>query len=294
MNALDTFRDAVGESGAVCVRGGGTRWAVGGLPRPGTREVVAPSGVKRHDPAEMIVSVGAGTPLGDLREVLRPTGQETTLDGPDGCTVGGVLAVGHSSLRRARVGALTDALLEANCVGANGRAFTAGGPTVKNVTGYDLCRLLVGSLGTLALMGEVLLRTRPTPEHAMWLEGEVEPDEVAAACYRPSCVLWDGTTTSVCLEGYQVDVVEEVSILRRLGFREVGGSPVLPPFRARWAGNVPEGAVLEIGTGVLHQPLPADLPVVDPAVARVAGRVKVSFDPTGRLNPGRDPYREAA
>ncbi|MCS5678028.1 MAG: hypothetical protein NZ600_10895, partial [Acidimicrobiales bacterium] len=88
MNALDTFRDAVGECGAVCVRGGGTRWTVGGLPRSGTREVVAPSGVKRHDPAEMTVSVGAATPLGDLREALRPTGQETTLDGPDGCTVG--------------------------------------------------------------------------------------------------------------------------------------------------------------------------------------------------------------
>ena len=238
--------------------------------------------------------VGAGTPLGDLREVLGTTGQETTLDGPDECTVGGVLAVGHSGLRRPRVGALTDTLLEANCVGANGRAFTAGGPTVKNVTGYDLCRLLVGSLGTLALIGEVLLRTRPAPEHAMWLEGEVGPGEVAAVCYRPACVLWDGTTTNVCLEGYQVDVVEEVSILRRLGFREVGGAPVLPPFRARWAGTVPDGAVLEVGTGVLHQPLPADLPVVDAGVARVAGRVKVWFDPTGRLNPGRDPYREAA
>ena len=91
-----------------------------------------------------------------------------------------------------------------------------------------------------------------------------------------------------------MDVAEERSILRRLGFREVGGSPVLPPFRARWAGNLPEGAVLEIGTGVLHQPVPAEIPLVDPAVARVADRVKVSFDPTGRLNPGRDPYREAA
>lgn len=290
MNALSVFRDAVGKSGAVCVRGGGTRWAVGGLPHRGTREVVAPSGVEDHDPAEMTVRVGAGTRLVDLHDALLPTGQETTLEGPEGCTVGGVLAVGHNSLRRARIGALTDTLLQADCVGADGRTFTAGGPTVKNVTGYDLCRLLVGSLGTLALMGEVVLRTRPAPECVMWLEGKVEPDKAVAACYRPACILWEGTTTSVWLEGYRVDVLAELSLLERLGFREVDDPPELPSVRARWTGSLPDGAVLEVGTGVVHQHGPASPPAVDETVAVLASRMKASFDPTCRLNPGRDPY----
>lgn len=294
MSALDAFRDAVGESGAVCVRGGATRWDIGGAPQPGTREVCAPTGVKQHDPAEMTVRVGAGTPLKDLREALFPTGQETNLEGPDKCTVGGVLAVGHNGLRRGRVGALTDSLLQADCVGSDGQAFTAGGPTVKNVTGYDLCRLLVGSLGTLALMGEVILRTRPAPECVMWLQGNTTPDRASALCYRPACVLWDGATTYIRLEGYRVDVGQEATALKGLGLSEVDGPPVLPPFRARWLGTLPEGGVLEVATGVLHQFSPVDPPVVAAGVTEVARRVKRLFDPLGRLNPGRDPSQVAA
>lgn len=294
MNDLEAFRDMIGDSGAVCVRGGGTRWEVGGLPAEGTGEVSAPLGIECHDPAEMTVRVGAATPLTQLHDALREYGQETILDGPVGCTVGGVLAVGRSSLRRGRVGALTESLLQADCVGANGMVFTAGGPTVKNVAGYDLCRLLVGSLGTLALLGVVVLRTRPAPEHSTWLEGQMEPGVVLETCYRPAAVLWDGVVTSVCLEGYRVDVAEQISALNRFGFIEVVGPPALPPIRARWEGELPAGAILEVGTGVVHQTNRVDPAPPTPAIAAVAGRLKEFFDPTGRLNPGRDPYREAA
>lgn len=294
MSNLEAFRDTVGEFGAVCVRGGGTRWEVGGPPAEDTKEVSAPSGVECHDPAEMTVRVGAATPLTQLHDVLREHGQETTLDGPAGCTVGGVLAVGRSSLRRGRVGALTEALLQADCVGANGKVFTAGGPTVKNVAGYDLCRLLVGSLGTLALMGVVVLRTRPSPEHSTWLESQVEPSVVLETCYRPASVLWDGTMTSVCLEGYRIDVTAQISALSRFGFIEAVGPPALPPVRARWEGELPTGAILEVGTGVVHQTGRVDPPRPLPAVVAVASRLKEFFDPAGRLNPGRDPYLEAA
>lgn len=291
---LEAFRDMIGESGAVCARGGGTRWKFGGPSAEGTKEVIAPSGIEHHDPAEMTVRVGAATPLSQLHDLLREHGQETTLDGPIGCTVGGVLAVGRSSLRRGRVGALTESLLQADCVGANGMVFTAGGPTVKNVAGYDLCRLLVGSLGTLALLGVVVLRTRPAPEHSTWLEGQVEPVVVSETCYRPASVLWDGAVTSVCLEGYRVDVRAQASALAHFGFIEVAGPPALPPVRARWEGELPVGAILEVGTGVVHQVERFDPPPPTSAVAAVAGRLKEFFDPTGRLNPGRDPYREIA
>ena len=280
------FRSDVGDSGPVCVRGGGTRWGVGGGP-DGAREVSAPVGIVALEPAEMTVMVGAGTALSDLAGELAIHGLEVGMEGPSGATVGGVLMVGRSALRRRRVGTIADVLLQADCVGADGVAFTAGGPTVKNVTGYDLCRLLVGSLGTLALVGRVILRTRPVPARSLWLAGEAEPERVLDATYRPSCVLWDGVRTSVLLEGHGEDVDGTAGRLALLGLTATE-PPVLPP------GRLPRGGVLEVGSGVVHQPDDGGPPTVSDGVRRLAGRMRASFDPSGRLNPGRDPYRVAA
>ena len=90
---------------------------------------------------------------------------------------------------------------------ARGELIRAGAPLVKNVTGFDLCRLLVGSLGTLALLAEVVLRCRPRPEVEPWWVGEgADPFALADALYRPLSVLWDGTRTWVGLAGYAADV----------------------------------------------------------------------------------------
>src|SRR5207237_3236629 len=96
-------------------------------------------------------------------DALGEHGQCVALPPHEGATVGGVLAVGRSGLRRLRFGPVRDTLLEARYVSAEGRLVKAGGPTVKNVSGFDLCRLLVGSLGTLGLLGAVVLRCRPRP-----------------------------------------------------------------------------------------------------------------------------------
>jgi len=295
VSGLADFRDEVGHSGPVCVRGGGTRWELGGPPSGGSREVRAPVGVVAFDPAETIVVVGAGTPLGELAEALAGHGQEVALEGPAGATVGGVLAVGRSSLRRLRVGAVRDALLQADCVGADGALFKAGGPTVKNVTGYDLCRLLVGSLGTLGLIGQVILRTWPSPERTLWMQGSGTPEAVRSLCYRPSSVLWDGRRVSVCLEGYGEDVEAEAEALgSHLGLEVVATAPTLPPHRSRWTGRLAEGSLLEVGTGVVHGPVEVEAGMPGPGVVALAARIRAGFDPGGRLNPGRDPYRIAA
>jgi glycolate oxidase FAD binding subunit len=241
----------------------------------------------------MTVMVGAGTALSDLAGELAIHGLEVGMEGPSGATVGGVLMVGRSALRRRRLGTIADVLLQADCVGADGVAFTAGGPTVKNVTGYDLCRLLVGSLGTLALVGRVILRTRPVPARSLWLAGEAEPERVLDATYRPSCVLWDGVRTSVLLEGHGEDVDGTAGRLALLGLTATE-PPVLPPGRGRWTGRLSSGGVLEVGSGVVHQPDDGGPPTVSDGVRRLAGRMRASFDPSGRLNPGRDPYRVAA
>lgn len=290
---LAAFADEVGGEGPVAVAGGRTKWAIGGGPSAGVRVVAAPAGVVEYEPAEMTVRVRAGTTVADLDAALEGSGQGVALPMVPGSTVGGALAVGHSRVTALRDGPVRDVLLEARYVSAEGRLVKAGGPTVKNVSGYDLCRLLVGSLGTLGLLAEVVLRTKPRPPCSRWFAGSTDPLAVRAALYRPSAVLWDGAGTWVCLEGHEVDIEAEGALLEAQGMEVVDGPPVLPPYRHRIdpaAVASLEGAfVAEVGTGVVHRSSPAPLPSVPDPVAAVCGRIKAQFDPTGRLNPGRDP-----
>lgn len=298
---LAAFAAEVGADGAVAVVGGRTAWDVGGQPEGEVRLVAAPVGVIEYEPAEMTVRVGAGTPVTALHEVLAHAGQTTALPSwPDGAaaTVGGTLAVGRSGLDQLRWGPVRDALLEARYVSAEGRLVKAGGPTVKNVSGYDLCRVLVGSLGTLGLLGEVVLRTRPVPDCSRWYAGAADPWSVRARLYRPAAVLWDGATTTVWLQGHEVDVEAEAAVLGSLGLAPADGPPTLPPHRHSMGADALRALtgtfVAEVGTGVVHHedpPAPAALP---DAVVALNRRVKAELDPTGRFNPGRDPLRVVA
>jgi glycolate oxidase FAD binding subunit len=204
-----------------------------------------------------------------------------------------VLAVGRSGLRRLGYGPVRDTVLEVRYVSAAGTVVKAGGPTVKNVSGYDLCRLLVGSLGTLGLIAEVVLRTRPVPVASRWFAGAADPFRLLASLYRPTSVLWDGTTTWLLLEGHPHDVADQA---RLAGLDEATGPPALPPHR--WS-MVPsalhdlpaDGAgrfVALVGVGTVYASRPPPAKTVHPTIARLHERLKATFDPTGRLAPGRD------
>jgi len=298
---MEAFAAEIGgpDAGAVTVVGGRTRWAVGGAPVPGTREVRAPAGVVAVESAEMTVRVRAGTTVADLDAELAPTGQCVALPDRPGATVGGVLAVGWSGLRRLGWGPVRDTLLEARVVNADGDVVKVGGPTVKNVSGYDLCRLLVGSLGTLALIGEVVLRTRPSPTASRWLSGEADPFLLRSRLLRPSAVLWDGTTTWVLLEGHAADVDAEAGVAGELGltdcaddrFPDLASLPYRRSLPAADIRHLTGRFVAEVGVGVVHVDRPVPAPPLAPPVDRLHERLKAVFDPTGRLNPGRDPRR---
>ena len=299
--SLADFADEVGgaDAGPVCVRGGATQWDIGGAPDHGVREVVAPSGIVAFQPAEMTVHVGAGTTVDALHDSLAVERQTTALAGERGATVGGVIAVGRNGPRSLRHGPMRDVLLQARYVSAEGRLVTAGGPTVKNVTGFDLCRLLVGSLGTLGLLGDVILRTRPLPETQVWLGGHADPWALLDRLYRPGCVLWDGHTTWVQLEGYVDDVAAQTAVCRAAGLVVGTEPPLLPVHRhagrpvdtTTFAARHPEagGFIAEIGVGVVHTARPMTRPPSPIEVAALHRRLRIEFDPTARLNPGRDP-----
>ncbi|MBK9178175.1 MAG: FAD-binding protein [Acidimicrobiales bacterium] len=289
---LAGFVAEVGREGPVVALGGRTHWWVGGAPAGGARQVRAPAGILSHHPEELTVRCGAGTTVIELDAALAERGQMVPLDpaDPARATVGGVLAAGLSGPRRLRHGPVRDALLEARYVSADGRLIRAGGPTVKNVSGYDLCRLLVGSVGTLGLLGEVVLRVRPRPAAARWLAGEADPVALRRRLHAPSSILWDGVTTWVLLEGHPRDVAEQAVAS---GLREVAGPPPLPPFRRsvppRSLRQLDGPFVAEVGVGTVHVAQPPPPRVVSEPVRRLHERLKAAFDPTGRLGPGRDP-----
>jgi FAD/FMN-containing dehydrogenase len=276
--------EEVGESDPVTIAGLATR----GGPVRGARPVMAPVGVVSVRADEMTVRCGAGTPVAELDDALDAVGQSVAI--PPTGTVGGALAVGHSGIRRLGYGPVRDTVLQIRYVSASGQIVKAGGPTVKNVSGFDLCRLLVGSWGTLGFLGEVILRTRPRSRYEQWFERPGEPWDVVARLYRPTSVLWDGHRTLVLLEGDRRDVHDQA---RQADLRE-SDAPADLPTGGRWS-LAPSDLhtlagtgrfVAEVGVGIVHHERPAPPRPVEAAVVELHRRIKERFDPTGRLNPG--------
>jgi glycolate oxidase FAD binding subunit len=295
---LEVFAKEVGDDGAVTCVGGRTQWDVGGPLLGFAREVRAPAGVVEFEPAEMVVRVGAGTTVAELSAALAEGGQQVPLDPsvPERATVGGVLAVGHSGLRRLRYGHVRDTLLEVRLVTADGKLVKAGGPVVKNVSGYDLCRLFVGSLGTIGFAAEVVLRCTPLAPVSQWLRSGDGADPFAARdrLFRPSSILWDGTATWVLLEGHAADVSAERSALGP-GWTEAEGPPPVPgggrrsvrPSELRDLEG--EGFVAEVGVGTIHTEHAVEAEGPDLSTTALHDGIKAAFDPAGRMNPGRRP-----
>ncbi len=296
--AVDCFAREVGDAGPVTAVGGRTQWDVGGAVADDAREVRAPAGVVAFEPAEMTARVLAGTTLAELDAALSEAGQMAVLDAPHPAeaTVGGVLAVGRSGIRRLGYGPVRDTVLQVTTVDAWGRVVRAGGPTVKNVSGFDLCRLFVGSLGTLGFLAEAVLRCVPRPAASQWFRGEADPFEMRGRLYRPSSLLWDGTTTWLLLEGHAADVEAQAAIA---GLDPCDGPPPLPAGgresrRPRELSDLTGTFVAEVGVGVVHRHDPVPAPPVPAAAASLGRTLKQRLDPTGRMNPGRSVYAGAA
>jgi len=206
------------------------------------------SGVIDYRPAELVLSVQAATPLVEVESLLAESRQRLAFEPPDlgpllgistveepndpvTGTIGGVLAANLSGSRRIAAGAARDHFLGVTAVNGRGETFKAGGKVVKNVTGYDLPKLLAGSWGSLAVMSEVTLKVVPNPETELTL---IVPDEgpagaldtlslalgsahdVSSAGFDP----WRGA--ALRLEGIPVSLAaREAALLEELGNPDV-------------------------------------------------------------------------
>ena len=215
-----------------------------------TLSLAAFDGIVDYQPSELVLTAKAATPLAAIeaaidaeRQMLafEPADYAALFDSADGATLGGALACNLSGPRRIKAGAARDHFLGVHAVSGRGERFKAGGRVVKNVTGYDVCKLLAGSYGTLALMHEVTVKVLPAPERtrtvlvyglepaaamvaleaalssAHEVSGAAHMPAEIAACSGVSYVAGAGAAVSaVRVEGFPASVEARCAALREL------------------------------------------------------------------------------
>ncbi len=258
-STVDEAAEVVGDSArggrALVFVGGGTDLALGGAPER-MDAIVRTARLDRileHAPSDQIVMVEAGMTFARLQAALAPHGQRLALDPPEEerKTIGGIIAANAYGPRRARFGSVRDLLIGISFVRADGTAARGGGKVVKNVAGFDLPKLMVGSLGTLGLITTATFRLHPRPEEEVTLllpgrtaagvralvaamrEAQLEPASVVA--------LWNSGRfdVAVSFEGFRAGVAEQREKLARLVVPgsgspcEVLDAPAAAAFRSR-------------------------------------------------------------
>lgn len=235
---LGEVRAALGDTtGVLSFVGAGTKRAWGS-PGAAAEVVVATGALDRlveHSAGDMIAVVQPGLPLSALQSALAAHGQRLAIDPPAaerGATVGGIFAAGDAGPLRHRFGTLRDLAIGVTAVLADGTVAHAGGRVVKNVAGFDLTRLLCGSLGTLAFVAELVVRLHPLPEVSRTLRVPADPAAatrltlaIAASPLVVAAVDWRSDDQSgpsgpgllsVRLEGRPAGVAAQADTLRAL------------------------------------------------------------------------------
>ncbi|HZX31223.1 MAG TPA: glycolate oxidase subunit GlcE [Rhodocyclaceae bacterium] len=166
------FEDLVGkvresaETGtALRLKGGGSKDFYGGMLAGEIMDLSGYRGIVAYEPTELYITARCGTPLSEMEAALAEKGQMLAFEPPHfgSATVGGCVAAGLSGPRRQQAGAVRDFVLGVKLIDGTGRVLDFGGQVMKNVAGYDVSRLMAGSLGTLGLIAEVTLKVLPRP-----------------------------------------------------------------------------------------------------------------------------------
>lgn len=237
--AADVIRDHASRGQQLRITGGNTRGEIGNpVETVDTLSSTGLSGISAYNPAEMVMTAWAGTPVSVIEAALAQTGQMMAFEPIDHRpvmgttgepTIGGVFATNASGPRRFTAGAARDHLLGLRFVNGRGEIVKAGGRVMKNVTGLDLVKVLAGSHGTLALLTEITFKVLPRPKTAATIvlsgldDAEATaamaaamalPVEVSGAAHLPESVrgrfleghLPDGPATVLRLEGLEASV----------------------------------------------------------------------------------------
>ena len=236
---LEAVRWAAADEVPLEIVGAGSKRALG---RPFQADhgldLSALSGISLHEAEELVMSTGPGTPLAEIDAALSAANQQLAFEPPDlgpllggeagQATIGGVFACNLAGPRRIKAGAARDHLLGLHAVSGRGESFKTGGRVVKNVTGYDVCKLMTGSFGTLGAFTDLTFKVLPAPESeaTLVLSGLADeaaiaaltaalqsPYDVSGAAHLPAAAASTtalsadgGAVTAVRLEGFAASV----------------------------------------------------------------------------------------
>ncbi|KAA6184383.1 glycolate oxidase subunit GlcE [Thiohalocapsa marina] len=213
----------------LCIRGGGSKDFYGNPARASrTLDCATHRGVVAYEPSELAITVRAGTPLADVEALLQANGQQFPFEPPHfgpAATIGGMVAAGLSGPRRPYAASVRDAVLGVRLLNGRGQALGFGGRVMKNVAGYDLSRLMAGSLGVLGVLLEVSLKVSPAPVGRMTLVQEQSLSGALALMRRwarrslpVTATAWSGGRLSVRICGSEDALAES--------HRLIGGLPL--------------------------------------------------------------------
>ena len=246
-------RAAIASEQPLEIIGHGTRRQIGQpMATNAVLDISALNAVSSYEPSELIITVQAGAPLADVQSLIDSRNQQFAFEPmdtsgllgvPGSGTIGGMIGSGVAGPRRIKAGGARDHLLGAHAVSGFGDSFKTGGKVVKNVTGYDLCKLLTGSWGTLAVMTEVTLKVMPKPEseRTLVLRGLDDlaanramtaalgsPFDVSGAAHLPNSAFRPAegaladlgsqgqAVTLIRLEGIAASVADRAELLRKM------------------------------------------------------------------------------
>lgn len=237
--SIEAFRERILARVPLRIRGGGSKDFYGGPLAGEPLEIGAHSGITSYEPSELVLTARAGTSLVELASVLAERGQWMAFEPPGfggAATLGGAVASGLSGPGRASYGAVRDFVLGVKVMDGEGRLLTFGGQVMKNVAGFDVSRLMVGSLGTLGLILEVSFKVLPLPAAKATLGFQMSQEKALQTMNRwagkplpVTATSWEDQVLTVRLAGAEAAVRGACGML--------GGEQVPEPgATAHWAG----------------------------------------------------------
>jgi len=236
---VDRVRAARVDRTRLAIRGGGSKDFYGEAAQGETLDVTGLRGVSSYEPTELVVTARCGTPLAELEAMLAERGQCLPFEPPHfgrAATVGGMVAAGLAGPPRAAVGGVRDYVLGATLLSGRAEVLSFGGQVIKNVAGYDVSRILAGSMGALGVVCEVSLKVLPRARATATLRFEtgqaaaIERMSVWAGQPLPvNASAWWNDTLVVRLQGAMAAVDAAVA---RLGGERIGADPA----SAFWVG----------------------------------------------------------
>ena len=231
------IRDAAASRAPLRLRGGGSKDFYGNEARGTVLDTRAYAGIVSYEPTELVVTARCGTRLSEVESVLEREGQCLPFEPPHfgaEATLGGCVAAGLSGPRRASAGAVRDFVLGTKIVDGRGRVMSFGGQVMKNVAGYDIARMLAGTLGTLALIAEVSLKVLPRPADELSLKLEMPLERALETMNR-----WAGRplpiTASAWHDGELAVRLSGSEVALRSAREAIGGTALdAPEAQAYW------------------------------------------------------------